>query len=84
MYGALHEIEQRVGHEKFPLIQQYYYPSLRSHGFIVYYLFLKTQGITPNFPLVVKVAHPHAGCTAVKKFISVQVLARCVSTKRKI
>ncbi|KAH3761572.1 synapsin II [Pelomyxa schiedti] len=49
MYGALLEIRKRLGEKLFPLIQQYYYPTY------------KTWGITPSYPLVIKVAHPHAG-----------------------
>ena len=49
MYSALHGIQKRLGKERFPLITQYYYPNWRE------------MRITPNYPIVVKVGHVHAG-----------------------
>eukprot|EP01125_Pyxidicula_operculata_P015769 TRINITY_DN537_c0_g1_i4.p1 TRINITY_DN537_c0_g1~~TRINITY_DN537_c0_g1_i4.p1 ORF type:complete len:302 (+),score=48.65 TRINITY_DN537_c0_g1_i4:695-1600(+) len=49
MYGALKSIQDKLGQDVFPLIPQYYYPS---HN---------TMGVTPNYPLVLKVAHVHSG-----------------------
>jgi len=50
MYGALAEVEQRLGHEKFPLIPLAYYSSY-------------AQMVVPrsDFPFVVKVSHAHRG-----------------------
>eukprot|EP01027_Heterolobosea_sp_BB2_P017871 GEZU01025272.1.p2 GENE.GEZU01025272.1~~GEZU01025272.1.p2 ORF type:complete len:134 (+),score=32.64 GEZU01025272.1:144-545(+) len=49
MMGALKEIERRVGHDKFPLIEQTNYSG---HHQMV---------IAPSFPNVIKVSHAHCG-----------------------
>jgi len=49
VFGALKEIEKRIGHDNFPLIQQNFYPD---H---------KTMVITPDYPIVTKVGAVHAG-----------------------
>eukprot|EP00026_Physarum_polycephalum_P010618 Phypoly_transcript_10786.p1 GENE.Phypoly_transcript_10786~~Phypoly_transcript_10786.p1 ORF type:complete len:393 (+),score=56.97 Phypoly_transcript_10786:176-1180(+) len=49
MFSALCEIEQRLGHDTFPLIDQIYYSS---HHQLV---------ISPEFPCVIKVGHAHGG-----------------------
>jgi len=49
VHAALKEIEQRLGKDKFPLIQQTFYPDYREMNF------------TPEYPIVVKVGHVHAG-----------------------
>ena len=49
MYGRLRSIELRVGHDVFPLIEQYYYPES------------KQMILTPETPFVLKVSYPHAG-----------------------
>jgi len=48
-YGALREIEKRVGHDKFPLI---------SHNF---YSGSNEMVISPQLPCVVKISHAHRG-----------------------
>jgi hypothetical protein len=50
MYGELRAIEQRVGHEGFPLIPMNYYSA-------------PNQMVIPPaaFPAIVKVSHAHAG-----------------------
>ncbi|KAH3759931.1 synapsin II [Pelomyxa schiedti] len=49
MYAALLSIAKRLGHNKFPLIPQIFYPD---HS---------EMNITPSTPFVVKVSYPHAG-----------------------
>jgi hypothetical protein len=49
MYGALAEIEARVGHDRFPLLPQNFY----SHP--------AQMIIAPPFPAIAKVSHAHAG-----------------------
>jgi len=49
VFGALKEIEKKLGHQNFPLIEQNFYPS---H---------KTLVITPSYPIICKVGHTHAG-----------------------
>lgn len=49
MYGELRKIEERVGHDRFPLIAQNYYADY------------KQMVIAPKLPCVVKVSHAHAG-----------------------
>ena len=49
MYGRLRSIQQRVGNDVFPLIEQYYYPES------------KQMILTPDTPFVLKVSYPHAG-----------------------
>jgi len=48
-YGALLGINRHLGTDKFPLIDQYYYSNYGEMQF------------PPKFPIVVKVAHVHAG-----------------------
>jgi len=48
-YGALLSIQQRLGKENFPLIQQYFFPSYKEMLF------------TPEYPLVVKLGYAHSG-----------------------
>jgi hypothetical protein len=54
MYGELRRIEERVGHDRFPLIAQNYYADY------------KQMVIAPKFPCVVKVSHAHAGMGKIK------------------
>jgi len=49
VFGALKEIEKKLGHDNFPLIPQNMYPDHR------------TMIITPDFPLVGKVGAVHSG-----------------------
>jgi hypothetical protein len=49
MFAELAKIERRLGHDKFPLIDQTYYGSASD------------MVIAPSFPCVVKVSHAHAG-----------------------
>jgi hypothetical protein len=49
MYGALKHVEQKLGHDKFPLIPQTYYSDSRE------------MIVGPGFPCVIKVGHAHAG-----------------------
>jgi len=49
VFAALKQIENKLGHDNFPLIAQNMYPNHR------------TMIITPEFPLVVKVGAVHAG-----------------------
>jgi len=49
MFGALTDIKKRVGRDKFPLIDQTFYSSN------------KQMIIAPEFPLVMKISHAHAG-----------------------
>ncbi|PRP80621.1 synapsin II [Planoprotostelium fungivorum] len=49
MYGALRSIQQRLGKETFPLIEQYYYSGFQQ------------MAMTPKYPIVVKVGHVHSG-----------------------
>lgn len=48
-FAELIRLQQKLGQDKFPLIPQYYYPSHREMNF------------TPEYPIVVKVAHGQAG-----------------------
>ena len=61
MLGALREIENRVGHDKFPLINATYYSSERQ------------MVIAPEMPAVIKIAHAHAGIV----YVSVSVSTIC-------
>lgn len=54
MFGALKQVQQRLGTDRFPLIEQNYY----SHWSEVKF--------TPNYPIVVKVGHTHAGFGKIK------------------
>jgi len=55
MYGALKEIESRVGHDKFPLIP------------ITYYSAPNEMIIGPDpYPIIIKVSHSHAGMGKIK------------------
>jgi len=54
MYGGLLEIQKRLGVKEFPLIQQNFYP------------YAKSMNITPNYPIVVKVAHLHSSLGKVR------------------
>ena len=49
IHGALTKIKSKLGKEKFPLIEQTYYASSAEMRF------------TPEYPIVVKVGHAHAG-----------------------
>eukprot|EP01113_Clastostelium_recurvatum_P046209 TRINITY_DN8057_c0_g1_i1.p1 TRINITY_DN8057_c0_g1~~TRINITY_DN8057_c0_g1_i1.p1 ORF type:complete len:391 (+),score=69.66 TRINITY_DN8057_c0_g1_i1:26-1174(+) len=49
VFGALKGIQARLGKDNFPLISQTYYPHHRE------------MLITPDFPIVAKVGHAHAG-----------------------
>lgn len=49
LYGALKEIQTKLGKKEFPLIKQYFYSSFR------------TAIIAPHFPNVAKIGHSHAG-----------------------
>jgi len=49
MFSGLLSIQKRLGKDKFPLIVQYYYPNSSQMRF------------TPDYPLVLKVGHVHAG-----------------------
>lgn len=49
VYAELVKINKRLGDEKFPLITQYYYPNADE------------MIITPDYPIVVKLGHAHAG-----------------------
>jgi len=49
MFGALRSVQKRLGADRFPLIEQNYYSSWSEMKF------------TPNYPIVVKVGHTHAG-----------------------
>uniref|UniRef100_A0A6B2L613 ATP-grasp domain-containing protein n=1 Tax=Arcella intermedia TaxID=1963864 RepID=A0A6B2L613_9EUKA len=53
-YGGLLKVQNKLGRDKFPLIEQYYYPSYH------------TMAITPSYPLVVKVGHVHSGLGKVR------------------
>jgi len=48
-FSALSRLQKRLGKEAFPLITQYYYP-----GF-------KEMQLTPEYPIVAKIAHGQAG-----------------------
>lgn len=54
VFSHLINIQKRVGKDKFPLIEQSYYPN---H---------KEMLITPKFPVVVKIGHAHSGLGKVK------------------
>lgn len=58
MLGALREIENRVGHDKFPLINATYYSSERQ------------MVIAPEMPAVIKIGHAHAGLCVVSAYLS--------------
>jgi hypothetical protein len=49
MYSGLLAIQKRLGKDRFPLVIQHYYPNWREMSF------------TPEYPIVVKVGHIHAG-----------------------
>eukprot|EP01119_Soliformovum_irregulare_P012154 TRINITY_DN3143_c0_g1_i1.p1 TRINITY_DN3143_c0_g1~~TRINITY_DN3143_c0_g1_i1.p1 ORF type:complete len:290 (-),score=59.21 TRINITY_DN3143_c0_g1_i1:710-1579(-) len=54
MFGALQQVKKKLGHDKFPLIDQTYYSS---H---------KQMIIAPEFPVIVKISHAHAGMGKIK------------------
>jgi len=54
MFGALLEIRNRVGKQKFPLIDQNYYSSY------------KQMVISPTFPSIMKISHAHRGMGKVR------------------
>ncbi|XP_045165984.2 synapsin-like isoform X2 [Mercenaria mercenaria] len=54
VFAQLVQIQNRLGHENFPLIHQAYYPNHRE------------MLITPKFPVVVKIGHAHCGNGKVK------------------
>jgi len=54
VFAELNNIREHLGHSNFPLIEQNYYPTHRE------------MLISPQFPVVVKVGHAHAGYGKVK------------------
>ena len=76
IHGALTKIKTELGKEKFPLIEQTYYSTSKEMRF------------TPEYPIVVKVGHAHAGvgkmklenCSQFEDFASVIALAKKYTT----
>eukprot|EP01112_Ceratiomyxa_fruticulosa_P009940 TRINITY_DN260_c0_g1_i3.p1 TRINITY_DN260_c0_g1~~TRINITY_DN260_c0_g1_i3.p1 ORF type:complete len:379 (-),score=87.44 TRINITY_DN260_c0_g1_i3:91-1227(-) len=54
VFGALKDIQSKLGRENFPLIAQTFYPHHRE------------MLITPEFPIVAKVGHAHSGFGKIK------------------
>ncbi|ELU06331.1 hypothetical protein CAPTEDRAFT_158296 [Capitella teleta] len=59
VFAHLIQIQKRLGKDRFPLIEQSYYPN---HKEMVSNLWL----VTPKFPVVVKIGHAHSGMGKVK------------------
>ncbi|XP_065323936.1 synapsin-3-like [Gordionus sp. m RMFG-2023] len=76
IFSELIQIQQKLGKEQFPLIEQAYYPNY------------KEMMITPKFPIVVKIGHFHNGSGKIKidnhydfqDITSIIAVSECYST----